>query len=274
MTYSGFLVRFLVFPIVVLAVLAYRDRRLGIALPRGLSLLPAGGVVAGLAVIALAYTTLWDNYLVATGVWWYDPARVTGITFGWVPVEEYTFFVLQPVMAGMWLLFLGRRLPAPAEFRARRGVRAGTAALASVLWLAALAVLVSGWPPGTYLALILVWALPTIALQLVVGADILWHHRGLMMPALTSTTLYLCAADALAIHSGIWTINPERSLPFMLGGVLPLEEAIFFLMTNTLLVFGLVLGLARESATRLPTQFGPLRLNRGRQPSQQMERSR
>jgi len=32
--------------------------------------------------LALIYTTPWDNYLVATGVWWYDPALVTGLTLG------------------------------------------------------------------------------------------------------------------------------------------------------------------------------------------------
>ena len=61
-------------------------------------------------IIALLYTTPWDNYLVATGVWWYDPALVTGLTLGWVPIEEYTFFILQTLLAGLWLAFLARRL--------------------------------------------------------------------------------------------------------------------------------------------------------------------
>ena len=30
-------------------------------------------------MIAVVYTTHWDNYLVATRVWWYDPALVSGI---------------------------------------------------------------------------------------------------------------------------------------------------------------------------------------------------
>ena len=38
--------------------------------------------------MAVVYTTPWDNYLVATRVWWYDPALVTGLTLGWVPIEE------------------------------------------------------------------------------------------------------------------------------------------------------------------------------------------
>jgi cobalamin synthase len=37
-------------------------------------------------LLALVYTTPWDNYLVASGIWWYDPQLVTGITLGWVPL--------------------------------------------------------------------------------------------------------------------------------------------------------------------------------------------
>ncbi|MBN8501714.1 MAG: lycopene cyclase domain-containing protein, partial [Sphingomonadales bacterium] len=49
-------------------------------------------------VIAVVYTTPWDNYLVATRVWWYNPGLVTGFVIGYVPIEEYTFFVLQTVL--------------------------------------------------------------------------------------------------------------------------------------------------------------------------------
>jgi lycopene cyclase domain-containing protein len=52
-------------------------------------------------VIALVYTTPWDNYLVATQVWYYDPARVWNIILGWVPLEEYLFFVLQTILTGL-----------------------------------------------------------------------------------------------------------------------------------------------------------------------------
>ncbi len=255
MTYFGVLVRFLVIPIVVLGVLAYRDWRRGVKLPAAFGLLPPGLVVAAHAIVALTYTTPWDNYLVATGVWWYDPALVTGITLGWVPLEEYTFFVLQPVLAGLWLLFLARRLPAGPSRVSGRSIRVVSAAVAGAAWVAAVALLAAGWQPGNYLSLILVWVLPPIALQVAVGADILWRHRRLVTLALASTTLYLCGVDAFAIHSGTWTINPTLTSGILLGGVLPVEEAIFFLLTTTLLVFGMVLGLAHESAYRLPRRF-------------------
>ncbi len=60
-------------------------------------------------LVALAYTTPWDNYLVATGVWYYDPARVWNIVLGYVPLEEYLFFVLQVTLTGLITLWLIRR---------------------------------------------------------------------------------------------------------------------------------------------------------------------
>jgi putative membrane protein len=111
--------------------------------------------------------------------------------------------------------------------------------------------LFSGWAPGTYLALILAWALPPIALQFAFGADILWQHRRLVTLAIVPVTHFLSLADVLAIGFwGIWTIDPQQSLHILLGGILPIEEFIFFLMTNTLLVFGVTLVLAQESHAR------------------------
>ncbi len=96
MTYPIFLVLFLVLPI---AVLAFRLRRHA----------AAGwwrAAVALAVLLALLYTTPWDNYLVATRVWTYDPARVWNIVFGWVPLEEYLFFLLQPILGALVTLWL------------------------------------------------------------------------------------------------------------------------------------------------------------------------
>ena len=63
--------------------------------------------------------------------------------------------------------------------------------------------------------------------------------------------IYLCSVDTLAIHVGIWTIDPHQSLGVLLAGQLPLEEVIFFSLTSTLVAFGLVLGVAAASRERL-----------------------
>jgi lycopene cyclase domain-containing protein len=260
MTYFGFLLRFLVIPLVLMGGLTWRDLRRGITRPLALRNWPAGVVLLAHVMVALLYTTPWDNYLVATGVWWYEPTLVTGITLGWVPLEEYTFFVLQTLTTGLWLLYLARHLPVEDSPSSHHGrIRWIAALVLGLIWLAAVAMLPAGWQPGTYLALELTWALPPIMLQLAFGADILWRQRRLVLLSLLPPTFYLCIADALAIAAGTWTINPVRSLNVYLGGALPLEELVFFTLTNALVVFGMVLGLARESRDRIPARISHLR---------------
>ena len=255
MTYFGFLAIFVGLPLVALGVISWYDRRQGRRLPRSLRNVPGWLALVVHVIIAVAYTTPWDNYLVATGVWWYDPNLVTGIVLGWVPLEEYTFFVVQTLLTGSWLLLWARRLGQSGRFRPIHQLRWTSTMLAGVIWLVSVGMLVSGWQPGTYLALELVWALPPIMLQLAFGADILWHYRRLVFLVIVPTTLYLSFADALAILSGTWTIDPLQSLNIFLAGQLPVEEFLFFLLTNTLVSFGMVLTLACESRERVPKRL-------------------
>jgi len=251
MSYFTFLAIFLVIPILILLGVAWRNGRFS-PHPTAFNAYPAAIAILGHVLIALIYTTPWDNYLVATRVWWYDPELVTGIVLGWVPIEEYTFFVLQPIFTGLWLLFLMRRLPLSksVNWESVRG-RVTAVSLLTVIWLTMITILISGWQPGTYLALQLGWALPPIMLQLAFGADILWKHRRLVLLAIILPTLYLSGADAIAIQAGTWTIDPMQSLGWEIGGILPFEELLFFLNTNILIVFGITLLLAQESQTRL-----------------------
>lgn len=257
MTYFQFLGIFLGIPILVLLGIALFDRRRGLELPAAFSTFPAWLVIGTVCLIALVWTTPWDNYLVATRVWYYDPLLVAGITLGWVPIEEYTFFVLQPILIGLWMAFWMRRLPMPETDVARGGrVRAAALGVVGLIWLGSVALLASGWRPGTYLGLELAWMLPPLLLQLAFGADILWKYRRFTLLGILVPTLYLSAADFVAIGAGTWTISPDQSLQWYVGGVLPVEEIVFFFLTSSLVACSLVLGLSRESRARLP---GPVR---------------
>lgn len=264
MTYFGFLALFVGIPIVILAGLNWLDAKQGRQQPYTLTSWPARTVIIGLVIVAVAYTTPWDNYLVATRVWWYDPSLVTGFVIGWVPIEEYTFFVVQTIMTGLFTVWLMRRMPmgdAPGPDNGLR-VRQRATTIVGIVWFASVVLLVltfafpdSFWRYGTYLALEVSWGLLPILLQLIVGADLLWRHRWTAGISILTTWLYLSGADAIAIQSGTWTINPEQSLPIFIGGILPIEEAIFFLITNVLVVFGMVLVMERESEKRIPTNI-------------------
>ena len=190
-----------------------------------------------IALIALTYTTAWDNYLVARDVWWYGTGRVLA-TIGFVPVEEYLFFVLQPILTGLFLFQYLARWEGPLA-----GSSPGSA-WAGFLTFAALAgggVLLLGGPPrGLYLGLVLTWASPLLAGMWLYDGETLWAHRRTLLVAVGVPTVYLWAADALAIASGIWTISSTYTLGVAVGS-LPLEEATFFLMTNLLVVKGILL---------------------------------
>lgn len=250
MTYFGVLARFILPPLIVLAALtvyaAWRAARRG----ESIRWVPYVAVLVHV-LIALAYTTPWDNYLVATGVWWYDPALVTGLRLGYVPIEEYTFFVVQTLMTGLWVISLIRWGLRPSrQPGGRAGARLWLSAGLAVVWLAFVGVLIAGWQPGRYLALILVWAIPPLFVQSVFGGDILQANWRLLAAAIIPPTLYLWLVDAIAIGSGTWTINPADITGLHIGP-LPIEEMTFFLVTNMLITFGITLILAPAGERRL-----------------------
>jgi lycopene cyclase domain-containing protein len=212
-----------------------------VTLPRPLA--GTGGIRARLAIpllclIAFTYTTPWDNYLVARNVWWYGPERVWA-TIGYVPVEEYMFFVLQPILTGLFLYHYLSRWRSGARPASRRAHLWGGLLFGAVS-LAAFAVLWAEWDSGLYLALILGWACPVLAGMWVYGGETLWRERGSLLVGTGLPTLYLWVADATAIHLDIWTISSTYTLGWNPFG-LPVEEATFFLMTNLLVVKGILL---------------------------------
>lgn len=102
----------------------------------------------------------------------------------------------------------------------------------------------------TYLALELLWALPVLALQLAVGHPELWRRRRAWLLATLIPTLYLCVADRVALGNGIWQIAPGRSTGVAIWG-LPVEEAVFFLVTNLMVVQALILFCSPETLARV-----------------------
>jgi lycopene beta-cyclase len=252
MTYFTFLGIFLVIPILALLVLLKYKGELH-TVGQYMTTHPKGivAVIVLHILLAVSWTTPWDNYLVATSVWWYDPDLVNGMTIWYVPIEEYTFFVLQPIMTGLWLVFLFPRVYQASGEYANLQIRKGATAIVGVLWLIFMGLLFSDLKQFTYLSLELVWAIPPIMLQLAFGADILRKQWRLVLFTILSATIFLSSADLVAIGLGTWTIDPMQSTGILLVGILPIEEFIFFLLTNILIVFGVTLALVDDSKVRL-----------------------
>jgi lycopene cyclase domain-containing protein len=205
-------------------------------------------------LLAVVYTTPWDNYLVATGVWYYNPALVTGIVIGYVPIEEYTFFVLETILSGLFWWFLARRLSPPAEkFQPSKRRRIISTGILTVTWVIFTILFFSDNEPITYLSITLFWALPAIFPQLLYGADILWHHRKLVLAAILIPGTYLSLMDIVALKETTWSIAKDQTTGILFFGILPLEEVVFFFITNVLVVFGMTLLLSNIGSQRFTT---------------------
>jgi lycopene beta-cyclase len=251
MTYFGFLLRFLVIPIMIFLGITYWDNRKHRQIKdfrNGRAVWVAIAIHIALAVI---YTTPWDNYLVATGVWYYNPDLVTGKLIGYVPIEEYTFFVLETLLSGLWWWFLARRLSQPkTEFKPNKRLVYLSTCLLVFLWLISAYLFFLGAPKWTYLSITLFWALPAILPQLLFGADILWHYRKLVFWGIFVPGLYLSLMDIIALTDTTWSISPSQTTGILFFGILPLEEVVFFFITNILVINGMTLLLANVSQER------------------------
>jgi lycopene cyclase domain-containing protein len=196
-----------------------------------------------MVIAALVYTAPWDNYLISRHVWAYAPDHVTmALRIGYVPLEEYCFFILQPILTGLYLLYFANLyraaiaawlLPVSRVWKPRL-LGGLLALLATAIGLASFFL----FTRGTYFGLILLWASPVIAFHWFYGGDYLWDIRKIFFSSLTLATFYLCVIDRIAIDWKIWTISPLYSTGWNILG-LPLEEATFFVVTNLLVIQGL-----------------------------------
>jgi putative membrane protein len=248
MSYGLFLLIFLILPIAALLALVVATsrgrRRRGMTLSRhylGLGIL---------TLIAFVWTTPWDNYLIAQGVWDSPADRVMG-RVGYVPLEEYAFFILMPLLNGtlMVLLLDVKSLRAKPMLRHQKRARWGVAILV-------LSLMVGGWvallfQSGMYLGLMVLWFTPPLFIQWMYDPVGLWKEKRVVVAGTLIPTVYFSLADRFAIADGIWVISPDRTTGLRMG-VVPIEEVLFFAITSLLLVQGLVLwhGMGRRISHR------------------------
>lgn len=230
-TYAGFHAVFVVPALVALAVVASRRRGDPRQVVRAL---PFFAIV----LLALVYTTPWDNYLIHRGVWWYGEGTVAGRL--WLaPIEEYLFILLLPIVATLWLAIVSTSFEWPDDAITMTvpdrslGVLAGIA-----VGMAGLVMLTRD--ATYYMGAILAWAGPVLALQWAVGWSYLLARWRLVAVGTLVPAMYFAVADRIAIEEEIWTISERYTTGLAVGG-LPIEEGAFFVVTTLFVVQGLVL---------------------------------
>ena len=223
MTYLDFILFFLFIPIVVIGLiykLFLSDYRFPYA------------IIFILSLVALSYTIPWDNYLIESGIWYYDRSLISSLIFS-IPVEECGFMVLQTTLSVIiFSVFLKTPYTPLIKFNLKGFLLSFS--------LSVLGIYFSTFMSGKYLSLILLWSFLPVCLQWSFGLDtILSKFRFILYPFIFITTYY-CIIDGYAISQGIWTISEGTSLGICILN-LPLEEAAFFFFTNLFIAQAVIL---------------------------------
>lgn len=176
-------------------------------------------------------------------MWSYGKDRVIAV-IGYVPIEEYFFFVIQTLTIGFLCLYVfcvnSKLITRPFSSNNKKL----NISLLLVLWLSSFSFLF--FDSLLYLGLILTWSLPVMLIQWCYGYEYLVQNIKVVLPLIFLPTVYLWFADWVAIEKmQIWSISKSYTTGVNLIG-LPIEEMIFFLMTNIMVVQGLALLLHPE----------------------------
>ena len=91
-----------------------------------------------------------------------------------------------------------------------------------------------------YFVLLVGWAGPIIVLQWAVGWRVFRRNlRATLLPPVIAT-VFFTVCDSVAVRSGIWFFDEKQILGWRVGA-LPVEEALFFLLTSLLVAQSLLL---------------------------------
>ena len=227
--------------------MTYFRFHLAFNLPPTLLLLLAGGgahwsrgewAAFGWVLLAvLVFTIPWDNLAAKWGIWGF-PRDKYSFRLGYLPIEEYLFFLWQSVnvMLAVRVLFrfqLDWLTHQQGSFTLITLILLGASL---VVWLSLLVPLL--WlrrkaGPRVNYALHLTWFLPVIYAQWVIAPPIFFLHVALLGWVTAGFGIYYTLADLVAIRAGLWFFDDKQITGLKLGP-LPWEEAAFFFLTSLL----------------------------------------
>jgi lycopene cyclase domain-containing protein len=197
------------------------------------------GLALGLVLVAVVvFTTPWDNLAAKWGIWGF-PREKYSLRLGYLPVEEYAFFVLQSLNVMLAVRALFRFFPDWLTGQ-ETGISEGTLiCLAASILPWGLIALQFHWlrrksGPRVNYAIHLAWFLPVIYLQWVVAPFLFLAHVGLLALVTGAFGVYYTLADLVAVQAGTWFFDEKQITGVKLAGVLPWEEIAFFFLTSLL----------------------------------------
>jgi putative membrane protein len=201
--------------------------------------MPEEAAAFGWVLLAVVvFTTPWDNLAAKWGIWGFPPGKYL-CRIGYLPVEEYAFFVLQSLNVMLAVRALFRFFP---DWLTGMETGIGRASLlllaASILpWL--LVAAQARWlrakaGPRVNYAVHLLWFLPVIYAQWVIAPPLFFLHAGLLGLVTAAFGVYYTLADLAAVRFGTWFFDEKQITGIKLFGLLPWEEIAFFFLTSLL----------------------------------------
>ncbi|KAJ6035914.1 phytoene synthase, partial [Penicillium herquei] len=195
-----------------------------------------------LVIVSVLATTPWDSYLVRNKVWTYPETSVSGMTLFSVPIEEVFFFCIQTYNTSMIYTIVTRRLVMPAYLKkSDRMARISVALLLALLTVIGVGAFQAGGK-YTYIGMILGWACSWLLFQWIVCSHLAINLpiKELLISVMLPTT-FLWMVDTLSLGNGTWVIENSTKLDIQVWGKLDIEEALFFLVTNIMIVQGMII---------------------------------
>lgn len=194
-----------------------------------------------LCILAVAYTTPWDNYIIYHKAWWYRKDAVLG-TIGYVPIEEYLFFIIQTIFTTLWTTLMSRWSLNSLYLPSKNITKVYAIRYAVITFVTI--VMIIGWKnaiPATktfYMGSIIWWiSLVVILLWYISGTYVCKRYKETLLSIIVPS-VYLCYVDVIALRARVWHINEATSLEIFLVDDLPLEEISFFFLTNIIVTLG------------------------------------
>ena len=102
----------------------------------------------------------------------------------------------------------------------------------------------------TYLLLLLAFSAPFLVVEWLLGWRALRRQVVPLVVATVMSTAYFGLAGMSALHEGIWSVDEDKVLPVHYGSFV-LEEWLFFLLLNLILVQAVILAFDEETQERV-----------------------
>jgi putative membrane protein len=192
-----------------------------------------------LLLVVMLFTSPWDNFAVKQRIWDFPDERLLG-RIGFLPVEEYAFFLIQSLqvmgLIGILALGMGPRESLSDVNFTQIGTWFPTVAVL-LLWLV-VGISLGGriWKTSRfhYAWHLLYWFLPLILLQWAFAWPILLPRLDWIVTATLAIGTWLSFADWIAVRQGIWFFDEAQITGWKIGRILPWEEIAFFYITSLL----------------------------------------